>query len=212
MHVHSHRFQPADFVGGHVAIDLANTVTARNATPVDWLDRYPAVLDWAALTGHFDDGVLAKLKRVESEEPDAALLALQRLRELRETVHDVLEAAILDERAAEPLVDLEAQWKDAVAHTRVGFSEGHVGLELDAETSGLDFVRHELALRAFELLQAVPLSRTRICAGGACGWIFIDRSKGGRRRWCDMATCGNAAKSRRHYERTRASNVRSARS
>jgi predicted RNA-binding Zn ribbon-like protein len=211
MHVQPHTFRPADLVGGHVAIDLANTVTARNATPVDWLDRYSAALDWVALTGHFDDGALAELRRTDAEDPVAGDLALQRLRRLRETVHDVLEVTILDEPAPERLADFEAQWKDAVAHTRVGLSAGHVGLELDVETSRLDYVRHELALRAFELLEAVPLSRTRICAGSACGWIFIDSSKGGRRRWCDMATCGNAAKSRRHYERKRASSVRAAR-
>ena len=34
-------------------------------------------------------------------------------------------------------------------------------------------------------------------------WLFLDTSKAGRRRWCDMADCGNAAKSRRHYARGR---------
>ena len=31
-----------------------------------------------------------------------------------------------------------------------------------------------------------------------CRWIFYDTSRTGRRRWCDMATCGNRAKQARH--------------
>jgi predicted RNA-binding Zn ribbon-like protein len=30
-------------------------------------------------------------------------------------------------------------------------------------------------------------------------WLFIDASKNATRRWCDMASCGNRAKARRHY-------------
>jgi predicted RNA-binding Zn ribbon-like protein len=45
--------------------------------------------------------------------------------------------------------------------------------------------------------------RLKVCDGPNCSWIFLDTSKAGRRRWCDMADCGNAAKSRRHYAKSR---------
>jgi predicted RNA-binding Zn ribbon-like protein len=93
--------------------------------------------------------------------------------------------------------------KEAVGVACITVSGRAMRLELDVESSRLEYIRHELALRALELLQTFPPERTRICAGTKCGWLFIDRSKAGRRRWCDMATCGNAAKSRRHYRRTR---------
>ncbi|MDP9220673.1 MAG: CGNR zinc finger domain-containing protein, partial [Actinomycetota bacterium] len=37
------------------------------------------------------------------------------------------------------------------------------------------------------------------CPGRGCGWLFADPRR--RRRWCDMAVCGNRAKARRHAER-----------
>ncbi len=43
--------------------------------------------------------------------------------------------------------------------------------------------------------------RIRICANDTCRWIFYDESRAGRRRWCDMATCGNRAKAQRHRAR-----------
>jgi predicted RNA-binding Zn ribbon-like protein len=42
------------------------------------------------------------------------------------------------------------------------------------------------------------LSRVRRCADPRCGRVFQDETKNGRRRWCDMATCGNRAKAARH--------------
>jgi predicted RNA-binding Zn ribbon-like protein len=45
--------------------------------------------------------------------------------------------------------------------------------------------------------------RIRICASETCRWLFYDESRSGRRRWCDMATCGNRAKARRHRDRQR---------
>ena len=49
--------------------------------------------------------------------------------------------------------------------------------------------------------------RLRICANDDCRWAFSDMSRAGRRRWCDMATCGNVAKARRHRARTKAASA-----
>ena len=47
------------------------------------------------------------------------------------------------------------------------------------------------------------VARLRICANDECSWRFVDRSPTGRRRWCDMRTCGNRAKVARHRARAR---------
>ena len=48
-----------------------------------------------------------------------------------------------------------------------------------------------------ELTSGHP-DRFRICDDDTCRWIFYDTSRTARRRWCDMATCGNRAKAARH--------------
>lgn len=201
----AHTFRPRDLVGGHVAVDLVNTVNARDADPVDWLDGYPRLLDWAALTGSFDPGLIRQLGRLAARDPAAAARALGRVRVLREALLEVLTAIVREEApSVGALQRLERSWKDAVAHGRLEASDGGARVRLSVEGSGLAYLELELALRVVELLQILPRDRTRVCAGPRCGWLFIDRSKAGRRRWCDMATCGNAAKSRRHYRRARA--------
>jgi predicted RNA-binding Zn ribbon-like protein len=37
--------------------------------------------------------------------------------------------------------------------------------------------------------------RLKACRGADCRWVFIDGSRNTSRRWCDMAGCGNRAKS-----------------
>jgi predicted RNA-binding Zn ribbon-like protein len=204
MQIHEHAFQPRDLVGGHVAIDLVNTVTARNADPIDWLDGYERLLEWADLTGVFPRGTVRLLGRRGRADPVAAERALAHGRDLRETLHTILTAMIQGHAVPQEVLHrYERHVKDAVAHAAMSTVAGHVVLELTLDGSGLELLNHELAWRSLDLLREVSLTRTRVCAGDRCGWLFIDRSKGGRRRWCDMATCGNTAKSRRHYRRGR---------
>ena len=47
-------------------------------------------------------------------------------------------------------------------------------------------------------------SRVKACRGTDCGWVFLDTSRNGSRRWCDMATCGNRAKTTAFRARHRA--------
>lgn len=51
-----------------------------------------------------------------------------------------------------------------------------------------------VALAAARLLTEAPPSRLRRCHSPACGAWFLDTSKGGQRKWCSMARCGNRAK------------------
>lgn len=47
------------------------------------------------------------------------------------------------------------------------------------------------------------LSRVRSC--GNCGWLFVDRTRNGNKRWCIAAMCGSRVKARRYYARKRSS-------
>ncbi|WP_307787502.1 ABATE domain-containing protein [Mycolicibacterium sp. S2-37] len=53
-----------------------------------------------------------------------------------------------------------------------------------------------LALRAIGLVLRPTARPVRTCDG--CGWFFVDSSRGRRRRWCSMQTCGNQAKAARY--------------
>ena len=46
-------------------------------------------------------------------------------------------------------------------------------------------------------------SRLKVCAADDCRWIFYDRTKPGRGRWCEPELCGNRVKTRAYRERRR---------
>lgn len=55
-----------------------------------------------------------------------------------------------------------------------------------------------------EAIASGSTDRLRVCANDGCRWVFEDRSHAGRRRWCDMSSCGNRAKVQRYRSRHRA--------
>jgi predicted RNA-binding Zn ribbon-like protein len=77
------------------------------------------------------------------------------------------------------------------------FSVGQVGDELDQ-------ARAAIAGSLAHFVADHDVDRIRICDADDCQWRFVDRSPAGRRRWCDMRTCGNRAKVARHRARARA--------
>jgi predicted RNA-binding Zn ribbon-like protein len=68
----------------------------------------------------------------------------------------------------------------------------------------LDQARATIASSFAHFLADDAPDRLRICANQGCRYVFIDRSPTGRRRWCDMRTCGNQAKVAAHRARARA--------
>jgi predicted RNA-binding Zn ribbon-like protein len=205
MKVVAHPFRPRDLVAVHPALDFVNTVTARDTpTPLDWLDSYGRLLEWAALAGATDAATLKRLRKLSADSPRSAAAALARARRIREALHQVF-AALIDGEATPgaSLAEIDAGWKKALGRAHLVAHGDRVEPRLEVKRSGLELITDELVLRAIDLLRDFPKERARVCLGQQCGWLFIDTSKAGRRVWCDMATCGNVAKSQRHYARRR---------
>lgn len=205
MTIISRPFAAGDLVAGHPALDLVNTVTARNTSaPRDWLDGYPRVVEWAKLANVTEDNVLLLLSKQAADSLDEADGALIRLKQFREALHTAYGALISGKRVPQPVLDeIDAIWREAHSRTRLEYSEGRVAARVSLERSGLDLIRDSVVGGAVELLRSLPTDRARVCRGEACGWLFIDSSRGGQRVWCDMAVCGNAAKTRRYQENTK---------
>jgi predicted RNA-binding Zn ribbon-like protein len=45
-----------------------------------------------------------------------------------------------------------------------------------------------------DMLCTEDFTNVRVCEGPGCGFLFVDRTGKGTRRWCSMALCGNRAK------------------
>ncbi|MEH6420222.1 CGNR zinc finger domain-containing protein [Pseudomonas sp. CGJS7] len=204
MRLQHHDFRPADLVGGDPALDLVNTVTARDTEPRDWLDDYAALLRWAQRSGAFAEADLSALQTQAAQAPAKAAAALARCKLLREALCDALYALAHGREPSQADLDaLDQARLTASRAARLVSLDSRLQTQWTVQRSGLDLIAHTLTAYAIELLKDARLDRLRVCDGRDCGWVFLDTSKSGRRRWCDMATCGNVAKARRFQQKQR---------
>lgn len=200
-----HRFAERDFVGGDAALDFINTVSGRDAgAPRDRLDGYERLLEWAAHANLLPGRVLRSLAQKAVADPVEAADALARAKGLRESMFTVVASAALGRSPPRGDLDLlRNAWLAGSEAHRLRWHDGRIAIEIDPAAAPLDLVSVIAAWGLVERVLRAPLGRLRVCAGSDCAWTFLDTSKAGRRRWCDMAVCGNAAKARRHHAKAK---------
>ncbi len=188
--------RPLLIVGGHLALDLANTVDEPGLpTEFDHLQHPPTVLAWAERAGLLDSRQRDELAHYAERTPDRAATELRRLHRLRRAVQDAFGAVADQIDIPEPgWVALRRAAAEAVAAARLDRrgDHGQPSWELDS----LDALGRPLAYAAWDLLTSGPLNRVKRCP--ACPWIYLDQSKNGSRRWCTMDDCGKAVKMQRY--------------
>jgi predicted RNA-binding Zn ribbon-like protein len=202
--IESHQFVPRDIIGGDAALDFINTVTGRDQSPRDWLDSYPRLLEWAALVRLLPENILRALARKAKSEPTSAAAALARAKVFREALFALITGIISGSAPPKAMLALlRERWIAGINAHELRFDHGRVVAELRNDAANFDLIASMIAYRTVEHVLTVPTDRLRICHGPNCSWVFVDTSKAGRRRWCDMTVCGNAAKSRRFHARLR---------
>ena len=186
------------------ALDFINTVSGRDQTPRDWVDSYARLLEWATLARLLPERNLRALTKKMHSESAAAARALTRAKELREELFALVSAiAAGNTPPKSALAALREHWLAGTDAHELRFENGQVIADDPRRRGRLRSDCRMVAYRMVEHVLPQPAERLRMCGGTNCAWVFIDSSKAGRRRWCDMAVCGNVAKAQRFYARSR---------
>ena len=123
---------------------------------------------------------------------------------LRAAIHDI--GVALGHRAKAPkaaLANLSALHARFVAKAELTPGDLSYRWLWSVRAAPVEAALGPIALAAVRLFTEGDFHRIRECGGHACGWLFYDRSKNNRRRWCEMEVCGNRAKQRRLAARRR---------
>jgi predicted RNA-binding Zn ribbon-like protein len=187
------RIETLRLVAGRPCLDLVNTVSWRGdpSRREDHLRTVVDVLTWARRVNVLSAEEAALLGEAGARDEALAEGTLFEVHHLRDLVVATLVGA--EPPRVEPL---EAPLREAVGHSHLRpAGDGHRWqvVDLDART-----VPRRLALDVLDLLEH-PVGRLGSCADRSCGWVFLDTSKAGTRRWCSSADCGNRHRVRRHY-------------
>ena len=193
-----------ELTGGHPCLDLANTVDdRRTSSPKELLASPEDLVDWGRQTGVITTRDSARLVERALRHHAEAERALARVRVVREIIFAVFSAIARGTRpTAASLSALGREVARALSARELVYRDGGLAWIWPADNSlGLERIVWPVLASAADLLSSDNLPRVRECAGEGCGWLFLDRSKNGTRRWCDMTVCGNRAKMQRYRSR-----------
>jgi predicted RNA-binding Zn ribbon-like protein len=182
-------------VGGHLALDFANTVDdPLGRQRWDHITAYPDLLAWSVRTGVLTG---AEAEGLQSVDPRAAARVMRSAREFRDALNATFGALATGGSPAGGWRALRPYGKEAIA--RAELADGRLVWSFTEPASPL----WPVADAAYRLLTGPETGRLKRCV--ACPWLFLDRSKNGSRRWCSMQYCGTDEKIRRYVTKRAAS-------
>jgi predicted RNA-binding Zn ribbon-like protein len=182
------------FIGGHPALDLANTVFDRRAPSGenDLLNSARDVTNWLCASCLID----RRQAKAIADVADPSFL--DEVREIREACFSIFNAIATGESPQSEALGC------LFVHAGNGLTAGSVE-RADSRVKLTHSHRHDphavapfLAMLSIDASFVLPQERIHSCP--RCGWLFADTSRGGRRRWCSMRTCGNREKVSRHRQ------------
>jgi predicted RNA-binding Zn ribbon-like protein len=189
------------YVGGDPALDLINTVDWTSRGPEnERLESYEQFTRWAEGAGVIDAATGRRLRRLGEPRRRAAAAALEGALEARGILHQLFSAIARGEPSEPQLARFNRVLGKAVSALEIAPVEGP-GTGYRQRWQGEESDPRALVWRvlwsAASLLQSDEIGNVRVCDGDDCGWMYVDRSRNGFRRWCQMRTCGTREKTRR---------------
>lgn len=184
-------------------LDFVNTDAAAQMPGGDLLRDFEALLTWLHDQAAVDEERASGIRRRAVLQPAAAAATLVDARRVRAALRALAERGETQDKVRE----------DAVIEINrvLGRSAGTRRLDPDADggyirsfvPTGDAFAGLMIPIveSAADSLIGDELPRVRRCADPRCHRVFLDGTKNGLRRWCDMGTCGNRAKAARHRAR-----------
>lgn len=179
------------------SLDFINTLEFARVASTEHLPTAADAARWLAERGLAHEDAA----RVSLETRDG----LERLRAVRSALREVSEATVAHRPAAPDAIEVVNRTLRARSYVELAPADDGIALGHRHVGDPLDDALGALSEPVVREIVAGRRERLRVCANDTCRWVFFDESRTGRRRWCDMSTCGNRAKAARHRARVRGS-------
>jgi len=189
-------FRGLHLVAGHPALDLVNSVKYRGTDdPQDRIGGFDDLIDWAETAGIVSGAEAARVRGA----PEGDTLWRKAL-VLRESLWALLNREQVSKAAGSRAQKAIETAISGLRYKAVIDSESGVLRQVIAVHTAKDLLARIVDSIANLLTQRQDLL-IKTCDGCDCDWLFVDRTKARRRRWCDTNTCGNLARVRAFREK-----------
>ncbi len=191
-------------IAGDLAVAFVNTAAAREKNRQQGVSSYSELLIWAQQIGLSQAHDAERLAGKAAEDPAAARAVWEAADRMRRSLIRLFIAAQLGkDLPADDLKVFNQTLARALPAARVVPAEQGLTWGWAGDADALDRPLWPVLFAAAELLISTEgRPQVRQCALKECRLFFVDRSPSRQRRWCEMKTCGNRAKSLRYYRRT----------
>lgn len=198
----------ARFVGERLWLDFVNSDQAvrESSDFVDALDAFESYVSWLRASRVLDAERATAMLRRAQQQPTAASAALHEARRLRNVLRGLAEhSGIPSGRAEEAAISEINRILGRSAGSRRVETRSDGGFVRSFVTVGDVFAGLLVPVieSAADALVQEELPRVHRCANPRCSRVFFDASRNGKRRWCEMSSCGNRAKAARHRQKAR---------
>lgn len=180
------------------ALDFINTLDLDDGQLVEHFAEPADAASWLR-----DHGLIH-----DAEAGSWASADLDRTRAVRAALRDVVDSVVLEREPGVGSIRLVNEVLDLRPRQQLELEGGAVRIGHRHVASPASEALVPIAEAIVDELASGRPDRFRICANDRCQWTFYDASPTGRRRWCDMSTCGNRAKAARHRARVKAAEDR----
>jgi len=188
-----------------LCLNYANTLSWRGSNaPAEKLHGLADILRWTEQSEVVQPAGSQQLRRWSRDHQAQAAEIFAEAIALREVVFRIFSAiAVGASVPAREFAVLKAALADAPSRSRLARAGSRWGWFLEQDQPSVAGVLAPVLWSAGDLMLNAATRPIRRCANEECLWLFIDQSKNSTRRWCDMNSCGNRAKARRHYAKIR---------
>jgi predicted RNA-binding Zn ribbon-like protein len=193
--------EPFKLHAEHPALELVNTLDMRfSGETIELIPTYKDLLRLCTQLNLLSAQQAGRLARNVDEKTAQRVLASTV--ELREALAAVLYSRIDGSKVPAAEVEkLERHFQSAAVHRRLLAGASHWYWSWSGAERKAEIPLWILAQAATDLLVSSDAELIKDCGDPTCRWLFLDISKNHTRRWCDMKTCGNRMKARRHQAR-----------
>jgi predicted RNA-binding Zn ribbon-like protein len=192
-------------VRNDLCLEYANTLSWRgSAAPTERLRDLADVLGWIELSAGVPALALREIRTWAREHSAKAAKLFDQALTKREAIYRIFSTLADGEPVREQdFAALNDALAEAPTRRQLVRSEAKYAWHIGDLRPTVAHLLAPVLWSAGDLMLNLAQGRIRRCANDECLWLFLDRSKAGTRRWCDMASCGNRAKARRHYGRVK---------
>lgn len=188
--------------------NFVNTVSSWEIkSHYDYLNQYQDFLDWCRKLQLCTEEQIRLMETIAAGQPAEAIRVLERIREIRLLMQGFISSIARQdmEKTNFLLPAVNLLLIEAASRQRLLFRERNFTMEQMDVPGDLMSPVWQTIQSLGQLLINHDIHRIKECP--KCGWVFLDETKNGRRKWCNPQYCGSTDKMMRYNQRKKDSRL-----